>query len=97
MKRWRRQDEWMGYAACGGDERFTLDELSDSDLLEVQEICRSCLTRPECILWSIRTKASAVVVAGTLLPDPAEKEQLKAIYERFEQILPNEYEARGDI
>lgn len=96
MKMWRKRDEWVTYAACAGDGRFTADALNGNDAQQVREICAGCRVRPECIQWALDERVSAVVVAGTLLPDPKHKRALRRIYAELRHRLPFELEARGE-
>lgn len=96
MKRWRKADEWVAYALCGGNDLFTAEELTDSEMVAVQKICGDCLVRPECIEWALREAACSVVVAGIPLPDPGMKKDLKKIYHRLEDSLPQERAVRGE-
>ncbi len=96
MKLWKRADEWVAYARCGGDERFTAEELDDDTSAELYAICADCRVRPECIAMALKQKACSVMVAGVYLPDPIFKTELKAIYTELRESLPNELEERGE-
>lgn len=94
MKMWRHKFEWMGYASCLGDDRFTSDDADNDDGLE--EICAQCRVRPECAQWAADENVSAVFVCGVRLPDPAEARQLRKLRTRLAQQVPNELNARGE-
>lgn len=95
MKRWMRRDEWMDLAMCGGSEVHTMEDPDEDDHRQAAKACDACLVRPECIEWAIREKACAVFVAGTYLPDPGMKRELKSVYSMLEQSLPAERKSRG--
>lgn len=113
MKTWRRKYEWTAYAACVDSTLHTAEyfapeldnsgldtpafELSDRDLESAAEVCRVCRVRPECIEWAVREKACSVVVAGTYLPDPIFKRELRVAYHKLQKSLPAEREKRGDV
>ena len=95
MKTWRKQFEWMLYAGCEGDVRFISE--SDEDDSDLEEICRGCSVRPECIKWATTSDVSSVFVAGVRLPDPAFKKQLRSDVERLRSTYDEALVARGDF
>ena len=109
MKRWMRSDEWVQFASCGGDSRFTTEPRSNEDspwapaplldpdnIQEVRDICNGCNVRPECIKYALDHEMSSVWVAGEYLPDPAFKRELRSVHERLRGSLPDEFARRGD-
>lgn len=62
----------------------------------MQVICSQCRVRPECIEWALQQRASAVIVAGAILPDPHFKKSLRSIHRYLRERLPYEHEARGE-
>jgi hypothetical protein len=111
MKTWLKKYEWMIYAACvdnpihtaemgtpiGGDGDWSDIPGFLADISEAQEVCDSCIVRPECIEWALSDNASGVVVAGVYLPDPANKKELRNAHAELRKSLPLERERRGDV
>lgn len=95
MKRWMRRDEWMDLAMCGDSEVHTTENPTELDIHEASHICDGCLVRPECIEWAIRERACSVFVAGTYLPDPGMKRELKFTYSMLQESLAEERKSRG--
>lgn len=95
MKRWVRKDEWMELAACGGSEVHTADDPDEQQLAEAILVCAGCRVRPECIEWAVSDRACGVVVAGTYLPDPKLRRELKLLYIQLGSSLAGERELRG--
>lgn len=96
MKRWLRRDEWMELSYCGDSPVHTVDNPTPEQTAAAQSICGPCVVRPECIEWAIREQVSAVFVAGVYLPDPQYKKDLRVMYRRLEESLPQERQVRGD-
>ncbi|WP_411828816.1 WhiB family transcriptional regulator [Mycobacterium intracellulare] len=96
IRLWDTATEWRGYANCRGDERFTAERLTAQDIVEVQQICGQCRVRPECIEWALQQRASAVIVAGAIMPDPQFKKSLRRVHRFLRDRLPYEREARGE-
>ena len=83
VKMWRRSDEFVQHAPCGGDPRFTTapwwDGGADRTKLEVEDVeyveatCAGCPVRVECIkdaMFGGAKPSHSVWVAGEWLPDP---------------------------
>lgn len=96
MKMWTRRDEWIDLALCVDSDVHTAEDPDDQDIAAAAAICGQCLVRPECIEWAIRESACAVFVAGTYVPDPQFKKDLRAVYAALKQSLPQERKERGD-
>lgn len=47
----QRPEDWQSAAVCHGDDRFTKarSQLSDSDLLELEDVCLSCPVFVKCL------------------------------------------------
>jgi hypothetical protein len=97
MKKWQRKDEWVELARCGDSAIHTMENPTDIDRLEAEAICGECLVRPECIEWAVREKACSVFVAGIYLPDPADKRELRLLYNQLEKSIPSERALIGEI
>lgn len=97
MKTWRRKYEWVQYAPCEGSELHTGENLTDEQVSQAARICFECRVRPECMEWAVEEKASAVIVAGVLLPDPMFKRDLRVMYANFRKQIPEEKTLRGDL
>jgi hypothetical protein len=96
MKMWTRRDEWVELALCVDSDIHTMENPAAEHMQLAAQLCGQCRVRPECIEWAVRESACAVVVAGTYLPDPQNKKELKSIYHQLRESLPNERKARGD-
>jgi hypothetical protein len=97
MKKWQRKDEWVELARCGDSAIHTMENPTDIDQLEAEIICGECLVRPECIEWAVREKACSVFVAGIYLPDPANKRELRLLYNQLEKSITAERALIGEI
>ena len=97
MKTWNTRNEWISLALCHDDPRFTAEQLAPTDVQEVEEICRRCPVRVECMKTCLEERWSSVVVAGIVLPDPSNTGALRRVYRRFRAALPMELESRGEI
>lgn len=95
MKTWTRRYEWVNFINCADSPLHTTDNLTPEEVAQAAEVCSTCQTRPECIEWALRDKACAVMVAGTYLPDPMFKRELRAAHNHLRNSLASEYEARG--
>lgn len=95
MKRWRKKDEWMDLAYCGGSLLHTVDDPTPDEAAEAKSVCSSCPVRPECIEWALETSACSVFVAGTYLPDPCFKKELRQAFSRLRAELPAERKRSG--
>ncbi len=94
-KMWLKQNEWMSYAHCADDDRFTSESAEHDE--ELESICKGCHVKPECMQWAIADEVSSVFAAGHRFPDPSHKRGLQSLYDRFRDELPNALEQRGDV
>lgn len=85
----------MELAMCGGSAVHTTEEPDENAYLEAARACDICQVRPECIEWAIREGACSVFVAGTYLPDPQFKRELKFTYSMLQESLAAERKSRG--
>jgi hypothetical protein len=110
VKQWKKDDEWVGYAACGETDSHppskdhTLppergEEDADkpvADPARVRSICAGCPVRPECIRWSLgEDQPTDVWVAGVYIPVGTRR--ANRARDRLKAMLPNEIEKRGDF
>lgn len=78
---WDRADEWVNFAPCVGKPDFTIapEGMSAKRATVVQQTCKTCLVRPECIALNTspitnlelkgKRKSNSIWVAGVWLPD----------------------------
>lgn len=101
MKTWLKKYEWTSYAACADNDLHTAeydDQFQLNPLFQqAKKVCSLCTVRPECIKWALREKACGVVVAGTYLPDPIYKKELKAAYSELQKSVMFEEKIRGEV
>jgi hypothetical protein len=101
-KMWRRSDEWIAYANCGGSPDHTIPprEYSqggdESMPFLVMAICRSCRVRPECAEWASKGERG-VWAAGRYIPsDDESKSEGARVREELAASVPVELELRGE-